>query len=46
MPATFATSSSYPPLNVQVPACLIMGLLLHFHEPGTARSLVGRYAAG
>jgi hypothetical protein len=33
-------------LDLASPACLIMGFLLHFYEPGTARSLVGRYAAG
>jgi hypothetical protein len=32
-------------LDLGVPTCLIMGFLLHFYDPGRARSLVGRYAA-
>jgi hypothetical protein len=33
-------------LDLAAPACLIIGFLLHFYEPGAARSLVARYAAG
>jgi O-methyltransferase involved in polyketide biosynthesis len=32
-------------LDPAAPTCLIMGLLLHFYDPGTARSLVARYSA-
>jgi O-methyltransferase involved in polyketide biosynthesis len=32
-------------LDPAAPSCLIMGLLLHFYAPGTARSLVARYSA-
>jgi O-methyltransferase involved in polyketide biosynthesis len=32
-------------LDPAAPACLIMGLLLHFYEPGAARSTVARYSA-
>jgi hypothetical protein len=31
-------------LNPEVPACVIMGLLLHFYDPGVARSLVAAYS--
>jgi O-methyltransferase involved in polyketide biosynthesis len=34
-----------PGLDPAEPACLIMGLLLHFYDPDTARSLVARYSA-
>jgi O-methyltransferase involved in polyketide biosynthesis len=33
-------------LDRAAPTCLIMGFLLHFYNPKTARSLVGKYAAG
>jgi len=33
-------------LDLAAPACLIMGFLLHFYSPDTARALVRRYAAG
>ena len=32
-------------LDPAAPTCLIMGLLLHFYDPPTARSLVARYSA-
>jgi O-methyltransferase involved in polyketide biosynthesis len=32
-------------LDPAAPTCLIMALLLHFYDPGTARSLVARYSA-
>jgi O-methyltransferase involved in polyketide biosynthesis len=32
-------------LDLAAPTCLIMGFLLHFYDPETARSLVGKYAA-
>jgi O-methyltransferase involved in polyketide biosynthesis len=32
-------------LDLSAPACLIMGLLLHFYDPAAARSLVERYCA-
>jgi O-methyltransferase involved in polyketide biosynthesis len=32
-------------LDPAAPTCLIMGLLLHFYDPGTALSLVARYCA-
>ena len=32
-------------LDLTAPACLMMGLLLHFRDPDTARSLVTRYTA-
>jgi S-adenosyl methyltransferase len=32
-------------LDPAAPTCLIMGLLLHFYDPGMARSLVARYSA-
>lgn len=32
-------------LDLTVPTCVIMALLLHFYDPGTARSLVARYSA-
>jgi len=33
-------------IDLGAPACLVMGFLLHFYDPGTARSLLARYAAG
>jgi hypothetical protein len=33
-------------LDLTAPTCLIMGFLLHFYNPDTARSLVARYTAG
>jgi S-adenosyl methyltransferase len=33
-------------LDLAAPTCLIMGFLLHFYNPETARSLVGKYTAG
>ena len=33
-------------LDLAAPACLVLGFLLHFYDPGTARSLLGRYTAG
>ena len=33
-------------LDLAAPTCLIMGFLLHFYNPDTARSLVARYTAG
>jgi hypothetical protein len=35
----------YAGLDPAAPTCLIMGLLLHFRDPDTARSLVARYSA-
>jgi O-methyltransferase involved in polyketide biosynthesis len=32
-------------LDPAAPTCLIMGLLLHFYDPGTARWLLARYGA-
>jgi len=32
-------------LDLSAPACLMLGLLLHFYDPGTAHSLVARYSA-
>ena len=32
-------------IDFSQPACLLMGSLLHFYEPDTARDLVARYAA-
>jgi O-methyltransferase involved in polyketide biosynthesis len=34
-----------PGLDPAAPTCLIMGLLLHFYDPGTAHSLLARYCA-
>jgi hypothetical protein len=33
-------------LDLAAPTCLVMGFLLHFYNPDTARSLVAGYAAG
>jgi hypothetical protein len=33
-------------LDIAAPTCLVMGFWLHFFNPGAARSLVRRYAAG
>jgi hypothetical protein len=32
-------------LDPAAPTCLMMGLLLHFYDPGTVRSLLARYSA-
>jgi SAM-dependent methyltransferase len=35
-----------PGLDPAAPVCVILGLLLHFHDPDTALSLVTKYTAG